>query len=275
MEISMSELTGRIAIVTGASGALGESMARGLAEAGAKVVATGHRNIEKVERLASALAAAGATGSILPFKADVKDDRDCLATVEFARERFGRLDILINNAALGMTEINENYLTQPTHFWKVTPEIWRAIIDTNVTGPFLMARHAVPIMLAAQWGRIINISVSARYMQRPGSTPDACAKAALEVEAAIWAKDLKGTGVTANTLSPGGTVLSGHVPESYVRETGSSTLDPDIMITPLLWLASEKSDHVTGMRIIASRWRNDIPESIAANVASETAGWRG
>ena len=79
-----------------------------------------------------------------------------------ARERFGRLDILVNNAGRGMKYVSENFLTEPTRFWETDPAAWRLVIDTNVIGPFLMARAAVPAMLRAGWGRIVNISMTPR-----------------------------------------------------------------------------------------------------------------
>jgi len=96
-----------------------------------------------------------------------------------------------------MKYVSERFLTEPTRFWETDPAVWKMMIDTNVNGPFLMARAAVPAMLRAGWGRIINIAVSYGTMRRRGYSPYGPSKAALESETQIWAQDLAGSGVTA------------------------------------------------------------------------------
>jgi hypothetical protein len=120
------------------------------------------------------------------------------------------------------------------------------VIDTNVNGPFIMARHAVPVMLKAGWGRIVNVSVSQGTMRRCGFSPYSPSKAALESETIIWAQDLEGTGVTVNALLPGGATLTGMVPQTVSEKAKSALLDPSIMVPPLLWLVSPEADGMTG-----------------------------
>jgi NAD(P)-dependent dehydrogenase (short-subunit alcohol dehydrogenase family) len=84
--------------------------------------------------------------------ADVTREEDCARTVATTLERFGRLDILVNNAGRGMKYVSEDFMTQPTRFWETPAETWRLVIDTNVVGPFLMARAAVLAMLTRGWG---------------------------------------------------------------------------------------------------------------------------
>ena len=262
---------GKVAIVTGAGRGLGRAMALGLAQAGAQVVATAARKAQEVEQLAQQTKALKHAGRIEPLVADVANEGDCVRVIETAHERFGSVNILVNNAGRGMDLINRDYLVKPTRFWEVQPDIWREIIDVNVNGPFLMARAAVPDMLSAGWGRIINISMNYRTIRRAGFSPDGPSKAALEAETAIWAKELSDTGVTVNALLPGGPTLSGMVKADKVRTT--PVLEPEIMIAPLLWLASESSDAVTGMRFTATRWRTDLDPKSAAAAAGEAAAW--
>jgi NAD(P)-dependent dehydrogenase (short-subunit alcohol dehydrogenase family) len=252
-------LAERVAIVTGGGRGLGRAMTLGLARAGAHVIATAARERGEVERVASE-----APDRVLPFVADVTKEADCARIVAAAIERFGRLDVLVNNAGRGMKYVNENFMTEPTRFWETAPDVWRLVIDTNVVGPFLMARAAVPPMLAAGWGRIVNVSMNAETMRRRGFSPYGPSKAALESETIIWAQDLDGTGITVNALLPGGATLTGMIPASFPDHLRAGLLDPAIMAPPLLWLASRKSDGVTGKRFIAANWREDNPEAAAA-----------
>ena len=125
---------------------------------------------------------------------------------------FGGVHILVNNAGRGMRFVSEKFFDTPTKFWETDPAVWKMIIDTNVNGPFLMSRAAVPHMMKQRWGRIVNISINHETMRRAGFSPYGPSKAALESETIIWAQDLAGTGVTVNALLPGGATDTGMVP---------------------------------------------------------------
>jgi 3-oxoacyl-[acyl-carrier protein] reductase len=257
---------GRVAIVTGAGRGLGRAMTLGLARAGIRVVATAARERAEIE----AVAADAGKDRVLPVLADVAREADVQRVVAAALERFGRLDILVNNAGRGMKYVSESFLTRPTRFWEVEPDIWRMVIDTNVNGPFLMARAALPHMLRAGWGRIVNVSMNHATMRRPGFSPYGPSKAALESETLIWAQDLDGTGVTVNALLPGGATLTGMIPAAFAQSARGSLLDPAVMVPPLLWLVSSAADTISGRRITANQWRDGNPAA-----AIEEAGWGG
>ena len=142
------------------------------------------------------------------------------------------------------------------------------VIDTNVNGPFLMARAATPHMVRAGWGRIVNISMNRSTMRRAGFSPYGPSKAALESETVIWAQDLAGTGVTVNALLPGGATLTGMIPAAFPESARSRLLDPAIMVPPLLWLVSSAADAISGRRVIANQWDDANPLA-----ATESAGW--
>jgi NAD(P)-dependent dehydrogenase (short-subunit alcohol dehydrogenase family) len=256
-------LAGRVAIVTGGGRGMGRAMTLGLARVRCKVVAIAAREAAQVE----AVAAEAGDGRVCALIADVTKEADCQRVVATALDRFGRLDVLVNNAGRGMKYVSEDFMTEPTRFWDVAPETWRLVIDTNVVGPFLMARAAVPQMLAAGWGRIVNVTINAETMRRRGFSPYGPSKAALESETIIWAQDLADSGVTVNALLPGGAVLTGMIPASFPDHLRAGLLDPAIMVPPLLWLASARSDGVTGRRFIATNWREDSSEAAAE------AGW--
>ncbi len=145
-------------------------------------------------------------------------------------------------------------MTEPTRFWQADPDVWRMVIDTNVNGPFFMARAAVPAMLRGGWGRIVNISMNHETMRRAGFSPYGPSKAALESETIIWSRDLIGSGITVNALLPGGATLTGMIPNNVDPTLKAKLLDPTVIVPPLLWLASDASDALTGMRFDASRW---------------------
>jgi NAD(P)-dependent dehydrogenase (short-subunit alcohol dehydrogenase family) len=245
----------RVAIVTGAGRGLGRAMTLGLAHAGIHVIATAARERAEIEKVA---AEAGGD-SVLPVIADVTREADAQRLVATALERFGRLDILVNNARRGMKYVSERFMTEPTRFWEVDPDTWRLVIDTNVNGPFLMARAAVPHMVRAGWGRIINVGVSQSTMRRSGFSPYGPSKAALESETIIWAQDLRDTGVTVNSLLPGGATLTGMIPDTFPEESRGSLLDPQIMVPPLLWLLSDEASAITGCRVTANQWDRADP----------------
>src|SRR4051812_24189912 len=248
-------------------------MALGLAHAGINVVATSARERTEVEAVAEEARQKHGESRILPIVADVTQDDACAQVVDAAVKRFGRLDILVNNAGRGMRYVSHEFLTEPTRFWEVAPETWRLVIDTNVNGPFMMARHAVPVMLNAGWGRVINISVSQATMRRRGFSPYGPSKAALESSTIIWAQDLDGTGVTVNALLPGGATLTGMIPPTVSDKAKSALLDPSIIVPPLLWLVSRQADGTTGRRLVATNWHTGSDGQSAAQAAAEQAGW--
>ena len=201
------------------------------------------------------------------------NEADCQRVVADTLQAFGGLHVLVNNAGRGMRFVSERFFETPTKFWETDPRVWRLIIDTNVNGPFLMARAAVPRMLAQRWGRIINISMNHQTMRRAGFSPYGPSKAALESETVIWAQDLAGTGVTVNALLPGGASATGMVPEDLAPEVRQGLLNPAIMVPPLLWLVSPAADSVTGMRLVATRWDPMLSFGEAVRAACLEAGW--
>ncbi len=265
----MEDLTGKVAIVTGGGRGLGRAMAIGLAQAGAFVVITAAKSKDEIE----SVALAAGREQVCPLLADVTQQHDCERVVDAAKTNFSGLDLLVNNAGRGMKDISPQFLETPANFWEADPDHWRRIVDVNVTGPFLMARAAVPCMLERGRGRIINISMNHSTMRRRGFSPYGHTKAALESETIIWAKDLADTGITVNALLPGGPTATGMIPDTVPEAISNQLLAPDIIVPPLLWLASNNSDGVTGRRFNAASWQSHLTDSANAANAAESAGW--
>ncbi|MDP9989219.1 3-oxoacyl-[acyl-carrier protein] reductase [Arthrobacter oryzae] len=266
-------LDGKVAIVTGGGRGLGHAMALGLAHAGASVVISAAREADEIRRVADEINVVLGTRRVLALQADVTQEADCRRLVDGTLAAFGGLHILVNNAGRGMKYVSATFLTEPTRFWEVDSETWRTIVDTNVNGPFLMAKAAVPHMLHQHWGRIINITMNHQTMRRAGFSPYGPSKAALESETVIWAQDLANSGVTVNGLLPGGATDTGMIPEGVSEAVRRQLLRPEVMVEPLLWLASDASAEITGTRLDAARWDSTLTPERAAAEALEHAGW--
>ena len=185
-----NELAGKVALVTGASKGLGKAMSLALAQAGAKLAL-----VSRDERLLSETAAAirevDSEAEVLPD--DVSDEDQVLALEKAVAARFGRVDILINNAGI-------NPRTAITDF---TLEEWTRIQTTNVTSVFLMCRSFVPQMKGQGYGRILNLTSMMSHISLPGRTAYSTSKAALLGFTKSLALELAPEKITVNGISPG------------------------------------------------------------------------
>ncbi len=264
-------LDGRVALVTGAARGLGREMGLALARAGARVVFS-DVDAAALAALAAEPAFAEIAGRATTRACDISRREDCEAAVAAAIAAFGRLDILVNNAGRGPNHVINSPRTASLKFWEADPERWSEVIATNVVGTFLMSRAAAPGMIAAGWGRVVNITTSLPTMQRRADSPYGVSKVAIETETLIWARDLAGTGVTCNSLIPGGAADTDFVSpgtREAARAGKSVLLPPSVMIPPLLWLASGLSDGVTGGRFVGKLWDDRLPAGEAAARARE------
>jgi NAD(P)-dependent dehydrogenase (short-subunit alcohol dehydrogenase family) len=223
-------------------------MARALAVAGSRVALTG-RSGERARQVAADLP--GAIG--LPL--DVRSETSVAQAVQEAWSRLGGVDMLVNNAGIGMRTVNPDFMTEPRGFWLVSPAGFRDVIETNLTGYFLMARAVTPRMLAAGEGRIVNISVNEATMTRAGFVPYGPSRAGTEAMSRVMAADLRGSGVTVNLLRPGGATATGMVPDGPRPGGGSlPLLDPAVMGPPIVWLASAEAAGVHDEHISATEF---------------------
>ncbi len=197
------KLIGKVVLLTGAGRGLGRAMALALSEQGAHLALV-DLDGEELQEVAHEVQAIGGGASVIPLGADVCDPESAATAVHYAAENFGRIDVVFNNAALGPQAVSEDPFGAPPKFWELNPYIFIRMMDINAAGPQLIAAAAVPHMMKNGWGRIVNITTALDAMYAPGMGAYGPSKAALEAHTAIMAKDLEGTGVTANVLIPGG-----------------------------------------------------------------------
>src|SRR3954469_19662125 len=246
----MASLDGVRALVTGSTSGLGLAMASALAAAGASVVVTG-RSGERAAGVAERLGAA-----CFGLAMDVRSAESVASGVDAAWSRLDGIDLLVNNAGIGMRTVNPRFLEEPQPFWAVPADRFRDVFETKVTGCFLVASAVVPRMLAAGGGRVVNISMNESTMVRRGFVPYGPAGAGVEALSRVMAADLAGSSVRVNLLLPGGATATGMVPaEGLPAEMQSSLLPPDVMGPPIVWLASDAAADVHDERIVAAEWR--------------------
>jgi gluconate 5-dehydrogenase len=244
----MTNLSARRVLITGGTSGLGRAMAGALASAGAQVVITG-RDKMRAEAAARDLSP-GAEG----IGMDVRDETSVLAGVDDVYERLGGLDLLVANAGIGMRTVNPRFLTHPQPFWKVAAHGFRDVVETKLTGSFLVARAVVPRMLEAGGGRVVVISMNEQTMTRAGFVPYGPSGAAVEALARVMAADLAGGPVSVNILLPGGATATGMIPDEVPAESRAGLLDPAVMGPPIVWLASDEADGVHDQRIVATEF---------------------
>jgi 3-oxoacyl-[acyl-carrier protein] reductase len=163
-----------------------------------------------------------------------------------------------------MKYVNPSFLMEPTRFWETQPSVWRMIVETNVNGPFYMARAVVARLLEQQHeGSIINISMNYEGMKRRGFSPYGPSKAALESASAIWAQELSEAGIRVNILLPGGITATGMVPAEVPADLQTRMLQPEIIQAPAVFLASDASQKLSGRRLIATEWSETNPQGRA------------
>ncbi len=281
-------LQGRVVILTGGARGLGLVMAEALARRGARLMLTAARSAEELSAARAAIDAIN-PGQCRTLLADVSDWAACQRVAAETKAAFGRIDVLINNAARAPMEAGEpSSGARPAKFWESRVEGYQHMVDTNFVGPFLMAKAVTPDMLAQGFGKIINISTSRSNMVRGGGGAYSACKAGLEAASVIWSKDLQGTGVTVNVLLPGGPsdtallvgggkgALADHgfkAGKGVMGREGApgdnGMLPPAIMGPPALWLCADESNAYTGRRVVARDWDPDSPidDALAAAMA--------
>lgn len=235
-----ADLSGQVAIVTGASQGLGRAMAIELGRNGATICCLA-RNADKLAATVEAITSQG--GKAEAFSCDVKQGESVDKVVEEIVEKYGRLDILVNNAGV----------TRDTLLPRMTDDEWDDVIDTNLRGAFLFSRAASRHMMRSRYGRIINISSVSGIIGNPGQTNYSASKAGLIGMTRSLSRELAGRKVTINAVAPGFiesemTKTLGDVVlnEAKKRIPAKRLGTPEDVAAAVLFLASPAASYVTG-----------------------------
>lgn len=247
----MARLEGKYIVVTGASSGLGRAMADALLEQGA-VVAAASRPGQRLQKAVEKWKSEGLSAVALPM--DVRSPRSVDDARDWVIEHWPRCDMLVNNAGVGMRSVNISFMTDPQPFFRVSPDRFEDFMRTNLLGYFLVARAFSEIFVQQEYGRIVNITMNHETMVRKGFVPYGPSRAGAESLSRIMTEDLKPYGIHVNLLLPGGATLTGMIPDSVPDQVRSKLLPPSIMGPPIVFLASDEAEGLSGERIEASKW---------------------
>ena len=252
----MERLAGR-AVVTGATSGIGKAMAQALLEAGMEVVVAA-RASARLEGLVAAWRADGLSARQGPV--DVRDPASVASAAAQALSDMGGVDLVVNNAGIGMRTVNPRFFEAPMPFFEVAPAAFADVVATNLTGYFLVGRAFAKVFVHQGHGRLVNVSMNHETMRRRGFVPYGPSRAGAEALSLIMTEDLRPFGVWVNMLLPGGATATGMVPEDLPAPARARLLAPSVMAAPVLWLASPEAEGVTGERLVAKdfdRWLSE------------------
>ena len=246
----MGRLDGRIAIVTGGAKGIGRHYSFALAAEGARVMVA---DIVDGAEVAAAIATKHGANSVASEIFDVSDESAVKTLVARTMDRFGQIDVLVNNAALYAP-------LQEAKFTEIDVALWDRVMAINLRGPFLMAKHVAPVMAVRRYGKIINIGSGTAYRGIPWMLHYVTTKGGIMAMTRSMSRELGDDGIRVNTLMPGFTLSDsivnenpGHVHTARDRAIASRALkrdqQPEDLIGALIFLASADSDFVTGQTI--------------------------
>ena len=244
----MSKLSGKVAIVTGASKGIGAAIAKSLAAEGASVVVNYASSKEGADKVVEAIKAAG--GKAVAVKGDVSKAADARAVVDAAIKTFGRLDVLVNNAGI--------YEMKPLE--EITEEHFHKTFDINVLGLLLVSKEAAKHL--GKGGSIVNIGSAVTSLTPPGSAVYTATKGAVDAITGVLSRELGPKGIRVNSVNPGmveteGTHTAGFIGSSFQDWATSGTPlgrigQPQDIAGVVTFLATDDSGWLTGQQLLAS-----------------------
>ena len=246
MSTGLFDLSGRVAVVTGASRGLGQAFARALARAGADLAITS-RTLGSLRPFQEEIERTGRR--VVPLELDVRDERSIRAAVDAANEAFGRIDILVNNAGCNVRKRAAD----------VTWEDWNLVLDTNLRGPFFVAQSVAKHMVARGSGRIINIGSVTSVFGSAGLGPYGASRGGIRQLTMSLADDWGPQGITVNCLAPGWFKTAQNAVMYNDAEWVRYLVDriplrrpgkPEDLEGAIVFLASDASAYITGQTLL-------------------------
>ena len=246
----MGRVSDKVAMVTGGAGGIGAATVRTLAREGASVVVV---DIDETKATEVAKGVVDGGGVAIGIRADLSIESDVSAAVAAAVDRFGRLDVLHNNAAL----TDSDFLTRDTLVTEMTEEVWERTMDVNLRSQMLTCKHAIPEMVKHDGGSIINMSSGASLSGDRTRTAYGVSKAGVNTLTKYVATGHGKQGVRVNTIVPGlilTDAVRAHLTEEMLAGLGRATLTPYVgqpedVADLVLFLASDESRYITGQMI--------------------------
>lgn len=238
----MKRLEGRVSLVTGGSRGIGRSICMALAEDGSAIAVNFASNAQRAEETCTELRKQGIEAR--PYQANIADDGDNHNMVEKVRKDFGKIDILVNNAGI----------TRDKTFMKMTHDIWREVLDVNLTGPAMLTHEVMRAgMVEAGWGRVVFITSIVGQQGSFGQTNYAVAKGGLMSLAKALAREVARKGITINAVAPGyiETDMTADVPEKVLESVRGATPigrlgKPEEVAEAVRFLCSPLASYITG-----------------------------
>lgn len=240
-------LKDRIVVVTGAGQGIGRAYAQAVAADGGTAVIA-EINEERAQAVASEITSEG--GSAVAFGLDVSSEESCREFAEVVASQFGRVDGLVNNAAIFST-------IKMKAFSDITVREWDALMSVNLRGPWLLTTALLPLLRAGRSASVVNIASDAVWLGRPGYAHYVASKGGVAAMTFALSHELGGDGIRINTVSPGPTYTEVDretvSPEQHeamlARQSLARDAHPDDMVGPVTFLLSEASKFVTGQTI--------------------------
>ncbi|MCB1475181.1 MAG: SDR family oxidoreductase [Rhodobiaceae bacterium] len=261
-------MVSRVVLLTGAARGLGKAMALALLGDGHRVI------LSATDRAAlnDVISESGAgPDRAVAMPADLSAEGAAEKLADDASSVFGPIDALVNNAGIGPDRLTSDYLNRPFNFWDAHLALARTFYFVNALSPTLLAARLAPTMVERGWGRIVGNTTSLDTMLRMSLYGGS--KAGQEAEIAAMAYNLAGTGVTANAIIPGGATASRMT--DNVGLPREDVFPASIMAGPIRFLISDASNGFSGRRMLAIRWKDDLPVDEAAAKASDAIAWTG